>query len=206
MQHITALTDDRRHWHLCDINNCGLASSRTYNRIKSGTILIGKPHAHGHCLWTCQMKSKLHQLHNSYQFTHVCTCKVCSESLVKSWCDRFKSLFQSRSNGPCGKVLRVPLIHSKDAVLQMCFFQSSPVEGCPCTYSFWCTSIPIAQYQLNKWSYLSGYYHVDAWCRGWVWGGSVVCTLNFARWLFFPTVTGLYKSSKPIGFPTLYVW
>ena len=73
MQHITALNDDRRHWYLCkvgnDINNCGLASSKTYNRIKSGTILIGKPHAHGHCLWTCQMKSKLH---NSYQFTHAC--------------------------------------------------------------------------------------------------------------------------------------
>ena len=110
---------------------------------------------------------------NSYM--HVCTCKVCWESLVKSWCDRFESFFQSWSNGPCGKVLWVPLIHSKDAVLQMCFFQSSPVEGCPRTYSFWHTSIPIAQYQLNKWLYLSGYYHVDAWYMGWVGGeGEIV--------------------------------
>ena len=53
MQHITACKVGD------DINNCGLASSKAYNRIKSGTILTGKPH----CLWTCQMRSKLHKLH-----------------------------------------------------------------------------------------------------------------------------------------------
>ena len=46
--------------------------------------------------------------------------QVCWESLLKIWCTRFKSLFQSRSNGQRRKVLGAPLVHSKDAVLQMC--------------------------------------------------------------------------------------
>ena len=32
-------------------------------------------------------------------------------------------MFQSQSSGPHRKVLRTLLVHSKDAILQMCFFQ-----------------------------------------------------------------------------------